>query len=157
MNWESTLNKLTFKKRYLKMNNLIIKMLKKQNELNLSASHKRTVEKTISDLKKFKEIKAIYLFGSYAKGTAKPLSDVDLAFLIEGNEKKIETEVGTSSSPLIDAVPFHRLPLYIQFEVFKYGKELFVRDKKYLLKNKLQVLREYLDNTYWYHRRRKWK
>lgn len=132
-------------------------MLKNKTGLNLSASHKQAVEKTLSGLKKFKEIKAVYLFGSHAKGTAKPISDIDLAFLIEGRDKKVETEVGTSSSPLIDAVPFHRLPLYIQFEVFKYGKELFVRDKKYLLKSKLQVLREYLDNAYWYQWRRKWK
>ncbi len=132
-------------------------MIKNKSLSSLSLFNKEIIKKTLSDLKKFKEIKAVYLFGSHAKGTVKPLSDIDLAFLIEGNEKKIETEVGTSSSHLIDAVPFHRLPLYIQFEVFKYGKELFVRDKKYLLKSKLQVLREYLDNAYWYHRRRKWK
>jgi len=136
---------------------LTIKMLKNKQDTNLSAAHQQVIERTISGLKRFKEIKAIYLFGSHAKGTAKPRSDIDLAFLIEGNRKRIETEVGTSSSPLIDAVPFHRLPLYIQFEVFKYGKELFVRDKKYVLQSKLHVLREYLDNAYWYCKRKTWK
>ena len=45
-----------------------------------------------------------------------------------------------STQKKIDLVLFHRLPLHIQYEVFKYGKELFVRDEDYLLELKLPVL-----------------
>ena len=74
---------------------------------------------------------AIILFGSYAKRQIKPLSDIDIAVIIKGADKKIETEVASYSSKDFDVVPFHRLPLYIQFEVLKHGKLLFLRDKSY--------------------------
>jgi hypothetical protein len=35
--------------------------------------------------------------------------------------------------------------LHIQFEIFKNGKELFVKDEDYLLELKLTVIRNYLD------------
>jgi len=35
--------------------------------------------------------------------------------------------------------------VYIQYDVFKYGKKIFVRDEEYVLDVKLKVLREYLE------------
>lgn len=56
------------------------------------------------------------------------------------------------SSKYLDVIPFHRLPLYIQFEVLKHGKVLFLRNKRYFLRINLQVLREYLDHVHLYER-----
>ncbi|VUT26904.1 MAG: hypothetical protein MASP_01760 [Candidatus Methanolliviera sp. GoM_asphalt] len=67
-------------------------------------------------------------------------------------EKSLEAEISSFSSNILDVVPFFRLPLYIQFEVFKYGKTLFVRDEEYLMQVKRDVLREYLDISYLYER-----
>ncbi len=116
----------------------------------------RKINSLIDDLKRWKEVQAIYLFGSYAKGKQTPFSDLDLAVMIQENKnlKKIETEVGLSSSPDTDVVPFHRLPLYIQFEVFKFGKLLFVKNKKSLIELKIKVLDEYLDQSSLYEKMR---
>jgi len=110
----------------------------------------KEIENLVSELKKYKKVISIILFGSYAKNQVKPLSDIDIAVIIKDDDKETETEIATYSSNKLDVVPFHRLPLYIQFEVLKYGKVLFVRNKNYFMKIKRQVLREYLDNTYLY-------
>ena len=49
-------------------------------------------------------------------------------------------------------VPFHRLPLYIQFEVLKDGKILFLRDRNYFNRIKRRVIRNYLEMSEMYRR-----
>jgi hypothetical protein len=92
------------------------------------------------------------LFGSYAKGTEKPLSYVNIAVILKEPSPEVEAEIGSLYSQEIDVVLFHRLPLHIQFEVLKYGKELFSRDDECLIEIKMKVLRDYLD-TQWFYRR----
>jgi predicted nucleotidyltransferase len=113
---------------------------------------KSEISKTVNELKKFKKVVAIILFGSYAKKKAKPLSDVDIAVITKNPDKKIEAEVASFSSNIFDIVNFHKLPLYIQFEVLKYGKVLFVKDKKHFSTIKRKVLREYLEMSDFYER-----
>jgi hypothetical protein len=116
------------------------------------------IDKIVKDLKRYPEVMAIILFGSHARGKAKPISDIDIAVITKDSNKSLETEksleaeISSFSSNILDVVPFFRLPLYIQFEVFKYGKTLFVRDEEYLMQVKRDVLREYLDISYLYER-----
>ncbi len=105
---------------------------------------KAEIKKVVDGLKKYPEVAAVILFGSYAKGKAKPLSDIDLAVLVREPDKKIEAEIAGFSSATVDVVNFHRLPLYIQFEVLKHGKIVFVRDDNYFRQIKKEVLRAYL-------------
>ena len=122
--------------------------------VKISPKVKRIADSLVGDIKKWKELQAVYLFGSQAKGRPTPLSDIDIAVMVKPskNLKEIEADIGSSSSPTVDVVPFHRLPLYIQFEVFKYGKAIYVRYKAALLDLKIRVLPEYLDNSYLYER-----
>ncbi len=113
---------------------------------------KAQINKTVKELKEHPKVMAIILFGSYAKGTQKPISDVDIAVIVKDPDKSIEAEVSSFSSNVFDVVNFHRLPLYIQFEVLKYGKPLFVRDAEYFLDIKRNVLKEYLEMSYLYER-----
>lgn len=108
----------------------------------------KEIKELVAELKKYPKVVAIILFGSLVKKQAKPLSDIDIAVIIK--DKKTETEVASYSSNKLDIAPFHRLPLYIQFEVLKYGKLLFVKNETYFLKIKRQILREYLDHVYLY-------
>jgi len=110
------------------------------------------IGKIIEQIKKCPEVIAVYLFGSYVKDTRKPLSDVDIAVILENPNTEIEAEIGSLYSPEIDVVLFHRLPLHIQFEVLKYGRELFCRDDDLLLEIKMRVLRDYLDTQWLYER-----
>lgn len=99
------------------------------------------IEKIVEDLKNYKEVIAIILFGSYAKGKEKPISDIDIAVIADG----LEEEISCYSSRLIEVVPFFRLPLYIQFEVLKYGKVLYVGNEEKFMEVKRKVLRDYLE------------
>ena len=113
---------------------------------------KREIEGIVEDLKRYSEVMVIILFGSYAKGKTKPISDIDIAVMLKDPDRFLEAEMSSFSSNILDVVPFSRLPLYIQFEVIKYGKILFMRDKKYFLEVKREVLREYLEMSYLYER-----
>lgn len=112
----------------------------------------KNLEKVIEEIKRNPKVSAIYLFGSFAKGEEKPISDVDIAVIIKDPDPETEAEIGSLYSDQIDVALFHRLPLHIQFEVFKYGKELFIRDENYVFELKLKVMREYLETSWLYER-----
>ena len=105
------------------------------------------LSKVIETIRSHPDVIAIYLFGSHAKGEATPLSDVDIAVILDNPNPESEADIGSLISPEIDVVLFHRLPLHIKHEVFRYGKELFVRNEEKLLDIKLRTLREYLDTA----------
>jgi len=108
------------------------------------------ISKIIEIIKSDPNVIAIYLFGSHAKGEATPLSDINIAVILENPTSESEADIGSLSSTEIDVVLFHRLPLHIRYEVFKYGKETFVRDEEKLLEIKLKAMREYLDTARMY-------
>ena len=114
----------------------------------MELNHK--LSKIIETIKAHPNVIAIYLFGSHAKGEATPLSDIDIAVIMENPTPESEAEIGSLASPQIDVVLFHRLPLHIKHEVFKYGREIFVRNEEKLLEVKLEVMREYLDTARMY-------
>ena len=93
--------------------------------------------------KKYEDVVAIILFGSYVSNKVKPISDVDIAVIVKN--ESMEHEIGSYSSNIFDIVPFHRLPLYIQFELLKHGKILFLRDENYFKEVKSRTLREYTE------------
>jgi predicted nucleotidyltransferase len=103
------------------------------------------VERVVNDLKRFDKVMAIILFGSHAKGTSKPCSDIDIAVISEEPDVDLEAEVSSASSKVLDVVNYHRLPLYIQYEVLKHGKELFVRNQAFLTGVRFLTMRDYLD------------
>jgi hypothetical protein len=113
---------------------------------------KTEIDKIVNELKTYPKVMTIILFGSYAKKKLKPLSDIDIAVMIKDPDKVIEAEISSFSSNIFDVVIFSRLPLYIQFEVLKYGKPLFVRDEKYFLEVKKEILKDYLEMSYLYER-----
>jgi len=108
------------------------------------------IKKIVDSIKTYPEVVAIILYGSHAKNKANPLSDIDIAVIVK--DEKIEAEIGSFSSNKFDVVPFHRLPLYIQFEVLKDGKILFLRDRNYFNRIKRRVIRNYLEMSEMYRR-----
>jgi len=106
----------------------------------------------VDELKKYRKVEAIIIFGSQAKKKAKPLSDIDIAVIARDPDKRTESEIAGFSSKIFDVVSFHRLPLYIQFEVLKYGNPVFVRNKGYLVQVKREVTSNYLEMSHSYER-----
>ena len=113
---------------------------------------KHALMKIIETIKSHPEVIAIYLFGSHTKGDATPMSDVDIAVILETPTPESEADIGSLASPEFDIVLFHRLPLHIKFEVFRHGREIFVRDEEKLAEIRFRVMREYLDTSRMYKR-----
>ena len=116
----------------------------------MELSHR--LSKVIETIKSHPDVIAIYLFGSHAKGEATPLSDIDIAVILENPTPESEADLGSLTSPEFDIVLFHRLPLHIKFEVFRHGREIFVRDEEKLAEIRFRVMREYLDTSPMYRR-----
>ncbi|MBE8540154.1 nucleotidyltransferase domain-containing protein [Geoglobus acetivorans] len=112
----------------------------------------RILPEIIETIKTHPDVIAIYLFGSQAKGDQTPLSDVDIAVILENPTPESEADIGSMATQEIDIVLFHRLPLHIKFEVFRHGRELFVRDEEKLAEIRFRVMREYLDTLPMYRR-----
>lgn len=106
--------------------------------------------KIVAAIQTHPKVVAVLLFGSWARGEPSPISDVDIAVILQAPDPDDEAEVGSMYSNKVDVVLFHRLPLHIQFEVLKTGKELFVRDEAAYAEVRYSVLRNYLEMTRFY-------
>ena len=93
---------------------------------------------------KIKNVKAVYLFGSYARKEQHGLSDIDLCVIGDLSEKE-ELEIMGYCTDNLDVSAFNQLPIYIKIRVFREGKTLVVKDTKYLDYVKLKTIKEYLD------------
>ncbi|MCF2138037.1 MAG: nucleotidyltransferase domain-containing protein [Candidatus Thorarchaeota archaeon] len=110
------------------------------------------IEKILITLRNDPNVIAVFLFGSVAKGEAKPLSDTDIAVILDKTDSESEADIGSLYSDRIDLVLFHRLPLHIQFNVLKEGIEIFNKNETHLLEIKKKVLRNYLEISWLYRR-----
>lgn len=80
----------------------------------------------------------LYLFGSYARGKTTPLSDVDLAVLLDDSvskedyfDKELELRAefsGILKTDEIDLVVLNQAPHTLAYKVISDGKVLFCRD-----------------------------
>ena len=96
------------------------------------------------------EILSGYLFGSFAKGTATPSSDVDLAlFLTRIPDIDWMTRTAADLSERlgreVDLTVLNDAPPFLKFQIFRYGKPLFERDKKSAGRFLASSLIEYFD------------
>ncbi len=109
-----------------------------------------TVQRVIAEVQHHPKVMAVFLFGSWARGEQMPISDVDIAVLLDNPDKRDEADIGSMYSPTIDLVLFHRLPVRIQFQVLKEGQPLFVRDAEKLIETTFQVMRLYHEMEWMY-------
>lgn len=87
---------------------------------------------------KLPSIKGIYLFGSYADGTANSESDVDIAFLLEKPEKldsyflfSLADELGSLLTRDVDLVDLQNTSIDFRFVIISCGKRIFCSDKAF--------------------------
>jgi uncharacterized protein len=83
------------------------------------------------------EVRAALLFGSHARGRARPDSDIDVAVLLtreaaqdEASELRrlIGALAGELAADRLDVVILNHAPPALAFQVLKYGREVLVRD-----------------------------
>lgn len=112
----------------------------------LQNEEKKLLTYVTNQLKKNPEVEAIILFGSYAKGKQKPLSDIDLCVLTEKKiSERVKAKIVSNSSSKIDISLFWDLPSSIRYTVLREGKILFKRDTNLFHTSLMETMREYLD------------
>lgn len=103
-------------------------------------------EGVLSRLKRIPEIKAVFLFGSYAIGKEKPISDIDICVIAKKNiETARKMEIMSYAGGKIDISMFYDLPISIRASVLKDGTPLFSRDEKFIAEIMVSTMKEYLD------------
>ncbi len=93
------------------------------------------------------------LFGSFAKGTAKEGSDIDIAIKVKNLEKseildflkKFVTDLDMDN---VDVVILNFAPFSVTFDALTEGKVLFCKDEDELIEDRIRVLKLYDD---WVH------
>jgi len=102
---------------------------------------------------------ALYLFGSVAEGNVKPLSDIDLAVLLNGKIPKMdqldkELSLRAKISDILltdefDLVVLNSAPVHFAFKIIKDGKLLFCKDEMILTSFIEKTISYYLDFKYY--------
>lgn len=117
----------------------------------------------IDEVKAFIEglerVRVAYLFGSCAKGKVGPLSDVDIAVLLDGRLDKQESFdlrlrlINGISSILktdkLDVVVMNNAPLLLNYNIISEGRILDSKDELERVMFETHILSRYLDRRYY--------
>jgi predicted nucleotidyltransferase len=106
------------------------------------------------------DVRLAYLFGSHGRGTANPLSDVDVAVWLD--ERLSPPEQGEAHVRLmgdlmsllrrddVDVVILNRSSLLLRHRVLRDGRLLFAADERDRVRFAEETLWRYLDHRYMY-------
>lgn len=117
----------------------------------------------IDEVKAFIEglerVRVAYLFGSYAKGKVGPLSDVDIAVLLDGRldkqerfDLRLRLINGISSilkTDKLDVVVMNNAPLLLNYNIISQGRILDSKDEVERVMFETHILSRYLDRRYY--------
>ncbi len=104
--------------------------------------------KLIEELSKLKGVYGIYLFGSYVSGNIKPLSDIDVCFVVDEKDENLSIELLSEKNGKFDISLFHKLPLSIQFEVIKKGKLIKINNLEKIREQRLKYTHKYREESH---------
>ncbi len=105
------------------------------------------IQKIAESISKIKSVKAVYLFGSYARSNFHALSDIDLCIIGNLNEKE-KNSARKYLSDNLDISFFNELPIWIKIRIFREGKPLVLKDVQFISELKIRTLKNYLDFKY---------
>lgn len=109
-------------------------------------SNKSPIGSILKKMKNINDVKAVFLFGSVARGEQKPLSDTDICILTNKKiPEKSKAEIASFSSKKLDISLFWDLPPSMRFQIVKEGKILFSRSEELMHIAKVRSVSEYLD------------
>lgn len=113
-------------------------------------------------LGKQEHVKAAYLFGSYAQGREGPLSDVDMAVLLDESLSEserldlrlrliveISAILGIMEAEKLDVIVMNDAPINLNYEIIKNGRTFLVKDLECKIKAESKILSKYLDRRYY--------
>ena len=96
---------------------------------------------------------AAYLFGSFARGTGRPDSDVDIAVLyakppaptLEAQPFRLEGDLERAIGQPVQVVNLHSAPIDLVHRVLRDGKVLLDRDRRSRIAFEVRTRNEYFD------------
>ncbi|PZS27465.1 MAG: hypothetical protein DLM61_16630 [Pseudonocardiales bacterium] len=91
-----------------------------------------------------------YLYGSHARGRPGPLSDVDVALLLDTDEDERGLELTAAVAHAIaparaDVVVLNDAPLALSYRVLRDGTVLVSRDERVRVEHRVRTIDRYLD------------
>jgi hypothetical protein len=105
--------------------------------------------KLVEDVKNDRDVLAVILFGSEARGEARAGSDVDVCLVLE--DKRLDT-LGQSQKRIaylasydLDIQIFQQIPLHLRVRVLREGKVLFCRDEDKLYATAFRTAQHFED------------
>ena len=119
-----------------------------------------TPEQRLRQLKAYllkqRYVQVAYLFGSAAKGALGPLSDVDVAVLLnsppenwhENKMNLMEGLVWIFGIPKVDIVILNSADPVLSHRVILEGEPIFIRDDILKFRQEKKILNEYLDTSF---------
>lgn len=118
-------------------------------------NHEQLIETVREALAPHPEVQAAYLYGSTARGTATPLSDVDVAVLPQpalserargSLQRRLLASLGAALPGLsVDVRLFEDLPLAVRGRVLRDGRRIVDRDPVRRVRLEVRTLMEYHD------------
>ncbi len=103
-------------------------------------------------LERYPDVKLAYLFGSRARGTARTLSDVDVAILLEedGDRHAVVLELaaelsGAAGGRHVDVVVLNTAPVALAYRVIRDGRLLLSRDERARVEHWARTVDRYID------------
>lgn len=114
--------------------------------------HSDLLERLARRLQREPDVLAAYLFGSAARGTAGPLSDLDIAVLLSdgadtaGRQLDLIAGIGeTARSESVDVVILNDAPVMLAYRVLRDGRLIFCRDETARTAHWARTVDRYLD------------
>jgi hypothetical protein len=106
--------------------------------------------------RKHAEVQFAFLFGSYAKGRANRLSDIDIAVQVDWNligeippygykADFIADLMQCLHTNLVDLVVLNNAPILLKFQVLYHGQLMFCRDKAARIAFQVDTINRYQD------------
>lgn len=126
--------------------------------LKLPADTLDSLSDVVDRMRQDGDIRCVFLFGSAATGSLKPLSDIDLAVLLTNTlnkEERVQKQLDlfdicntVFKTDEIDLIILNDAPPRFVHHILKTGKLLFAIDKNEFVEFRERVTREYLDFKY---------
>ena len=104
----------------------------------------KEIDELVSKAKQDKDVLALMVFGSYARG--EDHRDIDVCMVLsDGTDNRTMSEKRLSylSENNLDIQIFQQLPLYIRIRILKEGKIIFCRDMPKLYDIAIRTVRDY--------------
>ncbi|WP_054937530.1 type VII toxin-antitoxin system MntA family adenylyltransferase antitoxin [Moorella stamsii] len=115
-------------------------------------------------LNRCQDVVAAYLFGSYARGTGRERSDIDVAVLFVGSEDKLQRfdrrleiiiDLERVTGKKVDVIDIQAAPLLLQHQILKDGILLVDKNPRYRVAFEVWSRRTYFDLQSFLERRNK--